>query len=127
MCILRSVSVCRVIQVTLNTEHALLITTSLYFTTFPHPPPPQDSLNTIYGSSDRLPPVRNPILSTSSQGAAKSYTASHYFTFDNALLYNSFYKDWGPLNLAMVYKACILIHELHCVRRAFAVDYNLAN
>jgi cell division cycle 14 len=24
----------------------------------------------------------------------------------------SFFEDWGPLNIAMVYKACILIHEL---------------
>jgi len=24
----------------------------------------------------------------------------------------SFFEDWGPLNLGMVYKVCILIHEL---------------
>ncbi|EGO27274.1 hypothetical protein SERLADRAFT_334736, partial [Serpula lacrymans var. lacrymans S7.9] len=35
-----------------------------------------------------------------------------YFTVDDQLLYLSFFQDWGPLNLAMVYKACILIHEL---------------
>jgi hypothetical protein len=29
----------------------------------------------------------------------------------------SFFQDWGPLNLAMVYKACILFHELLQVRR----------
>jgi hypothetical protein len=28
----------------------------------------------------------------------------------------SFFEDWGPLNIAMVYKACILIHELLEVR-----------
>lgn len=35
-----------------------------------------------------------------------------YFTLDDQLPYLSFFQDWGPLNLAMVYKACILIHEL---------------
>ena len=35
-----------------------------------------------------------------------------YFTIDDQLLYLSFFQDWGPLNLAMVYKACILIHEI---------------
>lgn len=37
----------------------------------------------------------------------------YYFTIDDQLLYLSFFQDWGPLNLAMLYKACILIHELH--------------
>ena len=35
-----------------------------------------------------------------------------YFTIDDQLLYLSFFQDWGPLNLAMVYKACIYIHHL---------------
>ena len=40
----------------------------------------------------------------------------YYFTIDDQLLYLSFFQDWGPLNLAMVYKACILIHEILGVR-----------
>jgi cell division cycle 14 len=40
----------------------------------------------------------------------------YFFTVDDQLLYLSFFQDWGPLNLAMVYKACILIHELLEVR-----------
>jgi cell division cycle 14 len=36
----------------------------------------------------------------------------YYFTIDYQLVYLSFYQDWGPLNISMVYKACILIHEL---------------
>lgn len=40
----------------------------------------------------------------------------YYFTIDDQLLYLSFFQDWGPLNIAMVYKACILIHELLEVR-----------
>jgi hypothetical protein len=36
----------------------------------------------------------------------------HYFTVDDELVYMSFYEDWGPLNIAMVYRACIFIHDL---------------
>lgn len=43
--------------------------------------------------------------------------ASYYFfQVESELLYLSFFQDWGPLNLSMVYKACILIHELLEVR-----------
>ncbi|KAF8450338.1 protein-tyrosine phosphatase-like protein [Boletus edulis BED1] len=56
----------------------------LYFTTFPHPPPGPHVLN--------------------------NQSADH--SNNPRLLYLSFFQDWGPLNLAMVYKACILIHEL---------------
>lgn len=34
------------------------------------------------------------------------------YVSDDSLVYLSFFEDWGPLNIAMVYKACILIHEL---------------
>uniref|UniRef100_A0A8C2TCS6 Cell division cycle 14B n=1 Tax=Coturnix japonica TaxID=93934 RepID=A0A8C2TCS6_COTJA len=37
-------------------------------------------------------------------GAAASDT--HYFCVDNELVYENFYGDFGPLNLAMVYKYC---------------------
>ena len=52
-------------------------------------------------------------------GASPSIDDDHtyyFFTVDDQLLYLSFFQDWGPLNLAMVYKACILIHELLEVR-----------
>ena len=45
-----------------------------------------------------------------------------YFTIDDQLLYLSFFQDWGPLNLAMVYKACILIHEILQVRLLVALS-----
>jgi len=43
---------------------------------------------------------------------ADSQALYYYFTLDDDLFYLSFYQDWGPLNMAMVYRACILIHEL---------------
>lgn len=49
----------------------------------------------------------------------------YYFTIDEHLLYLSFFQDWGPLNIAMVYKACILIHELLEVCIAYsALDFS---
>ncbi|KAF8076047.1 tyrosine protein phosphatase [Lyophyllum atratum] len=82
----------------------------LYFTTFPHPAPHPHSLN-LSGETGNQPRVRarprgGP--SASPDDAALYY----YFTIDDQLLYLSFFQDWGPLNIAMVYKACILIHEL---------------
>ena len=40
----------------------------------------------------------------------------YYFSVDDQLVYTSFFQDWGPLNLAMVYKSCIYIHQLLVVR-----------
>lgn len=34
------------------------------------------------------------------------------------MFYLSFFQDWGPLNMAMVYRACILMHELLEVQHA---------
>ena len=50
----------------------------------------------------------------------------YWFTIDNQLQYSSFYKDWGPLNISKVYKACILIHELLEVRVCCVVFCDVA-
>ena len=91
-------------------------TTRLYFTSFQHPAPKPDTLNNLPDGPDNKPPIRGqPQASTSAtpDDDAKYY----YFTLDDQMLYLSFSQDWGPLNLAMVYKACILIHELLQVRQ----------
>ena len=86
----------------------------LFFTTFPQQPPlPPDILNKLAAESDMKPRVRsrsNPwgLSATPDHDDAPYY----YFTIDDKLVYMSFFQDWGPLNIAMVYKACILIHEL---------------
>ncbi|KAI0052624.1 phosphatases II [Auriscalpium vulgare] len=79
----------------------------LFFTTFPHPAPKQDSLNSSE-SFPEPPRIRGNLRDVSSDTAAKYY----YFTIDDQLVYMSFFQDWGPLNIAMVYKACIYIHSL---------------
>lgn len=87
----------------------------LYFTTFPHPPPPPQSLNRLAAEPGNQPRVR-----TRAKGgptpSSDDDALYYYFTIDDQLLYLSFFQDWGPLNIAMVYKACILIHELLEVR-----------
>ncbi|KAL4075737.1 tyrosine protein phosphatase [Scleroderma citrinum] len=83
----------------------------LFFTTFPHPPPSPRTLNNQPTDPTSNPSIRsNPRAGqTASPDDDVTY---YYFTIDDQLLYLSFFQDWGPLNLAMVYKACILIHEL---------------
>lgn len=36
----------------------------------------------------------------------KSTQKHHYFTIDDELMYENFYEDFGPLNLAMLYRYC---------------------
>ncbi|KIJ32361.1 hypothetical protein M422DRAFT_184583 [Sphaerobolus stellatus SS14] len=82
----------------------------LYFTTFPNPPPSPEVLNRP-GPDKIVPVVRN---ASRGRGLASPEDDAKYyfFTIDENLVYLSFFEDWGPLNLAMVYRACILIHEL---------------
>ncbi|KAI0773815.1 phosphatases II [Fomes fomentarius] len=83
----------------------------LYFTSFPHPAPRADAINEAAKDPANNPDVRGAPRGSSSatlDGDLKYW----YFTIDDQLLYLSFFQDWGPLNLAMVYKACILIHEI---------------
>lgn len=83
----------------------------LYFTSFPHPPPRPDTLNDLARDPANLPEVRG-VPRGSSSTTPEDDAKYWYFTIDDQLLYLSFFQDWGPLNLAMVYKACILIHEI---------------
>lgn len=85
----------------------------LYFTTFPHPAPKQSTLNDLKdGDKPRVRGMAKGGPSVTPDDDAKYY----YFTIDDQLVYMSFYQDWGPLNIAMVYKACIYIHSLLGVR-----------
>lgn len=85
-----------------------LLTCRLYFTTFPHPPPKQETLN---NPGSQLEQVNVRGISTPPCESLEP-TKHYYFTIDDQLMYMSFFQDWGPLNVAMVYKACIFIHSL---------------
>ena len=88
----------------------------LYFTTFLGSLPKPQNLNT-HSSEFKPPPIRDTGHGASGSRTeptpeADSQASYYYFTLDDDLFYLSFYQDWGPLNMAMVYRACILIHEL---------------
>ncbi|TFK73025.1 phosphatases II [Pluteus cervinus] len=83
----------------------------LYFTTFPQPAPSPQDLNRLAADPANQPRVRARPRGGPS-ATPDDNALYYYFTIDDQLLYLSFFQDWGPLNIAMVYKACILIHEL---------------
>jgi hypothetical protein len=88
-------------------EHALRHFNRLFFTTFPGPTLHASHVNR---TAQLAPPkIRSPSRSTPPEEQTALY---HYFTIDDDLTYLSFFEDWGPLNIAMVYRACIYIHEL---------------
>jgi cell division cycle 14 len=41
----------------------------------------------------------------------KDTPKSHYFSIDDALVYEPFFNDFGPLNIAMVYRYCSTVDE----------------
>ncbi|KZT62206.1 phosphatases II, partial [Calocera cornea HHB12733] len=80
----------------------------LYFTTFPHPPPPSNALNSPSSGESHQPRLKTAAGAPPTPEDEASY---FFFTFDSDLVYMSFFEDWGPLNLAMVYRSCIQIHD----------------
>jgi cell division cycle 14 len=58
------------------------------------------------------PRIRGQSGSSKSAGLYSVPEQFYYFTMDDQLQYLSFFQDWGPLNLAMVYRTCIMIHSL---------------
>ncbi|XP_072271101.1 dual specificity protein phosphatase CDC14B isoform X3 [Pyxicephalus adspersus] len=45
------------------------------------------------------------------RGKPKTTSSTHYFCTDDELLYENFYADFGPLNLAMLYKFCCKLNK----------------
>ncbi|KAM4706930.1 dual specificity protein phosphatase CDC14B isoform 2-T2 [Discoglossus pictus] len=41
----------------------------------------------------------------------KATTLTHYFSIDDELVYENFYADFGPLNLAMLYRYCCKLNK----------------
>lgn len=41
----------------------------------------------------------------------KSSPNTHYFSIDNELVYENFYSDFGPLNLAVLYRYCQKVNK----------------
>lgn len=41
----------------------------------------------------------------------KSTSGTHFFHIDNELVYESFFNDFGPLNISMLYHYCIKVNK----------------
>ncbi|KAK9890163.1 hypothetical protein WA026_008968 [Henosepilachna vigintioctopunctata] len=50
-------------------------------------------------------------VSLSTDVKPKSTSTVHYFSIDSEFRYENFYKDFGPLNLSMLYHYCTKIHK----------------
>lgn len=93
-------------RLTPQIERVLYHCERLFFTSFPSPTPHTSQINR---AAQLTPPkIRSLPRSTSPEDQTALY---YYFTIDDDLTYLSFFEDWGPLNIAMVYRACIYIHE----------------
>ncbi|GAB6033325.1 Dual specificity protein phosphatase cdc14a, variant 2 [Chamberlinius hualienensis] len=60
----------------------------------------------------------------------KSTPNTHYFTTDDDFVYENFYADFGPLNLAMVYRYCCLLNKTlkaHPLRKKKIVHYTVSD
>lgn len=84
-------------------QELIPISQRLWFGMFASPAPSHEQLNQGSGldyaqfpSDAPLPQPRN----------------MYWFTVDEDLVYLSFAKDWGPLNIAMFYRFCVHVHQL---------------
>ncbi|KAF8306264.1 phosphatases II [Clavulina sp. PMI_390] len=94
----------------LGCEPLCQFTTRLYFTTFPGTTPLSSAVNE---EAQRAQPPKIRSRSRGTQPSpADDIAQYHYFTIDDDLSYLSFFEDWGPFNIAMIYRACIYIHDL---------------
>ncbi|KAH8830599.1 tyrosine protein phosphatase [Flagelloscypha sp. PMI_526] len=84
----------------------------LFFTTFRAPAPNPGALNKAASDPTHKPKIRGQSSSPKSPSLYSVPDRFYYFTMDDQLGYLSFFQDWGPLNLAMVYRTCIMIHSL---------------
>lgn len=59
----------------------------------------------------------------------KSTANTHYFSVDDELVYENFYADFGPLNLAMLYRYCQKLNKKLKVSYAleFGVNFPFEN
>lgn len=66
-------------------------------------------------------------LATIAESTKPKITSTvHYFSIDEELVYESFYADFGPLNLAMIYRYCCKLNKKlksHCLSKKVIVHY----
>lgn len=58
--------------------------------------------------------IRNRLyfVTISSKKPPRSSPDTYYFSIDDELVYSNYYSDFGPLNLAMLYRYCVKVNTL---------------
>jgi len=65
--------------------------------------------NDIIGSASEF--IKDRLYFATLRSKPKSTANTHYFCIDEELQYESFYADFGPLNLAMLYRYCCKLNK----------------
>ncbi|KAL2089283.1 hypothetical protein ACEWY4_013971 [Coilia grayii] len=55
--------------------------------------------------------IRNRLYFATLRSKPKSTANTHYFSTDDEFVYENFYADFGPLNLAMLYRYCCKLNK----------------
>ncbi|XP_076152055.1 cell division cycle 14Aa isoform X2 [Alosa pseudoharengus] len=58
-----------------------------------------------------ITPIGDRLYFASLRSKPKSTPNTHYFTTDDEFVYENFYADFGPLNLAMLYRFCCKLNK----------------
>lgn len=65
--------------------------------------------NDYIGSASEF--IKDRLYFCSLRTKPRSTTNTHYFSIDDELVYENFYNDFGPLNLAMFYRYCCKLNK----------------
>ncbi len=67
-----------------------------------------ESMEIIGGASEF---IKDRLYFASLRTKPRSTLNTHYFCIDDELIYENFYNDFGPLNLAMLYRYCCKLNK----------------
>jgi len=65
--------------------------------------------NDVIGSASEF--IKDRLYFATLRSKPRSTARTHYFCVDDELVYESFYADFGPLNLAMLYRYCCKLNK----------------
>ena len=63
----------------------------------------------LVGSASEF--IKDRLYFASLRTKPRSTLNTHYFSIDDELIYENFYNDFGPLNLAMLYRYCCKLNK----------------
>ncbi|XP_010781125.1 dual specificity protein phosphatase CDC14A-like [Notothenia coriiceps] len=74
-------------------------------------------LSALFGGTDESDPlgaaqfIKERLYFATLRSKPKSTANTHYFCTDDEFVYENFYADFGPLNLAMLYRYCCKLNK----------------